>query len=1014
MRWAILLATLLIAAPAVALDVQLTAIETQGVARTSEMVHNGVPLAKSDNVTDSSTLVIWDGSNAVPATFDVLARWGGGKDDDAKPIKWVLVSFPASVTASGTSTYRLRDFGTPAAPLGTLTVTDGATAITVNTGSAEFVVSETAFTAFDSIAVGGNAIASGNGGSQTTINGQAAASANPPTVTIERQNAHYVCIKAVGTYANTPVGVSNPQPIHYRLRYEFFAGSPTVVVTHKYSWPSGYGMSGSGTAVVDNISFALPDMVGLTTTDAYATSSINYTGVTGQAVSVSQDRRALFADDHQATVTSGASNQTTQFATHPAVISRTGNGDLVATIGNLKFYEPQRIAADAAGKITLNAMAAQHTLYEMMGSWSRYGIGALVSGATFTDIHAQAIAPVEHRLMALPDPAYLATSGVDGYLANPSSATTEVDDWNTKLQTIADYTRTWMQTEKFHGLLTWGTSVRLPTETGSGTGWDKLFEGATMTDYHNAWRQMTHYGLSYQDPDALSDFGFPAARRMLHTQGFQVDDYSNPYTTYMGWSPAGYQRFRFDTNSSHSYLENLYLYYYLTGDLEVVEFLEVGADTRDDWYTRDAGELNDQTQEDASWAACKGRVFYQTASTFDFLGHAGESRYLDDWRHMYNHATTRCILMLDDAGQERGFWVNHDEQTSGVDQGQTWMDSLYTMEGLYRLWLEYGDIQLGENNFEISRVVGAMARSFWDYNRTLDPGGHGLSPSDGTWAGAWSNSVLINFTGDPVGGSITSVTHNQWNSTSDMHLYSAGKVSVAAAIVKAGVITGDNSLKQNGFDGLTWAMGIGNLANTPLAKTPGIAMSRWSDAVNFFDHTPSSLTTYYRDADGDGYPRNETQQSDTDPGAEWYTTGELISLAIDCDDTPVSGAAINPGATEICGNAVDEDCSGAADACGEDVTCYKDADGDLYSDGTNEVVQTCSADYYEASQLTATSGDCNDTPGTGVSINPGASEENCNGIDEDCSGEDFCNSSNDGGSDSGSGGCFIKCLKRVP
>ena len=140
----------------------------------------------------------------------------------------------------------------------------------------------------------------------------------------------------------------------------------------------------------------------------------------GQGVSVSQDRRSQFADDHQATVSlEDGSRQTSPFATHPAVINRTGNGDLVATIGNLQLYEPQSIAADAAGKITLNAMAAQHTLYEMMGSWSRYGVGAVASGATFTDIHAQVIAPVEHRLMALPDPAYLATSGVDGYLADP-------------------------------------------------------------------------------------------------------------------------------------------------------------------------------------------------------------------------------------------------------------------------------------------------------------------------------------------------------------------------------------------------------------------------------------------------------------------------------------------------------------------------------------------------------------------------------------------------------------------
>ena len=67
-------------------------------------------------------------------------------------------------------------------------------------------------------------------------------------------------------------------------------------------------------------------------------------------------------------------------------------------------------------------------------------------------------------------------------------------------------------------------------------------------------------------------------------------------------------------------------------------------------------------------------------------------------------------------------------------------------------------------------------------------------------------------------------------------------------------------------------------------------------------------------------------------------------------------------------------------------TCYLDADGDGYSDGTSESgVETCSTNYYEAGDLTETSGDCNDS---NAAINPGATEICGNGIDEDCSGGD--------------------------
>jgi hypothetical protein len=73
----------------------------------------------------------------------------------------------------------------------------------------------------------------------------------------------------------------------------------------------------------------------------------------------------------------------------------------------------------------------------------------------------------------------------------------------------------------------------------------------------------------------------------------------------------------------------------------------------------------------------------------------------------------------------------------------------------------------------------------------------------------------------------------------------------------------------------------------------------------------SSTTTWYLDADGDGWSEGTTQQSETDPGPTWYELSELTGTT-DCND---SNAAINPGATEICGNGVDEDCDGTAQAC---------------------------------------------------------------------------------------------------
>ena len=90
------------------------------------------------------------------------------------------------------------------------------------------------------------------------------------------------------------------------------------------------------------------------------------------------------------------------------------------------------------------------------------------------------------------------------------------------------------------------------------------------------------------------------------------------------------------------------------------------------------------------------------------------------------------------------------------------------------------------------------------------------------------------------------------------------------------------------------------------------------------------------DNDGDGYTENQG----------------------DCNDTKSS---IHPGATEICGDGVDQDCSGA------DLTCPENIDNDK--------------DGYTENQ-----GDCNDT---NSSIHPGATEICGDGIDQDCSGADF-------------------------
>ncbi|MEZ4399264.1 MAG: MopE-related protein [Kofleriaceae bacterium] len=87
--------------------------------------------------------------------------------------------------------------------------------------------------------------------------------------------------------------------------------------------------------------------------------------------------------------------------------------------------------------------------------------------------------------------------------------------------------------------------------------------------------------------------------------------------------------------------------------------------------------------------------------------------------------------------------------------------------------------------------------------------------------------------------------------------------------------------------------------------------------------------------------------STVDSDGDKYTADE------DCDD---GNASINPGATEICGDGIDNDCDG------DDAACSDDLDGDGYTPG---------------------GGDCDDAD---PNVNPGAAEDCTNAIDDDCNG----------------------------
>ena len=141
-----------------------------------------------------------------------------------------------------------------------------------------------------------------------------------------------------------------------------------------------------------------------------------------------------------------------------------------------------------------------------------------------------------------------------------------------------------------------------------------------------------------------------------------------------------------------------------------------------------------------------------------------------------------------------------------------------------------------------------------------------------------------------------------------------------------------------------------------------------------------SVGSYYRDCDGDG---TGDQNSPAVPGCGSPGSAPTCATSLsgagwalangDCND---GNPDVAPGTTEIC-NGMDDNCNGSTDE-GVVPTCYQNLDGDAYG---NSLVMlsscTCPSGYVTQA------GDCNDTPGVGANIYPGANEQ-CDGFDNNC------------------------------
>jgi hypothetical protein len=134
-------------------------------------------------------------------------------------------------------------------------------------------------------------------------------------------------------------------------------------------------------------------------------------------------------------------------------------------------------------------------------------------------------------------------------------------------------------------------------------------------------------------------------------------------------------------------------------------------------------------------------------------------------------------------------------------------------------------------------------------------------------------------------------------------------------------------------------------------------------AVDPFDGSCSSPPSYWTSQGSHGNRPGKTCEIKDADGDGWN----------DDEDCAPSDKNVHPGATEICDDGIDNDCTGG-DATSR--IYYRDNDGDGY--GFSEVL-VCGT---PPGDVVGNGDDCDDTRPT---VNPGA-EELCDGLDNDCDG----------------------------
>ena len=836
-------------------QLRLTVRETAGVARSGEVVRSGVPLPRSLNVRDTSRLAVVDAAGTpVPADFQITARWNAALGDASAPVQWLMVSFPATVGAGASATYRVVTDGSVAnpAPNRPLLLTQNGDLITVDTGAAVFRFGSNPGALFDEVLLDNGTRLIG-GGSLTLRSGSSTA-AHPTRrkVWIEHAGPLFAAVVVKGAYDLPPVGNGGVGSIR---RYIFTAGSPTALVRHAVAWEGNLGCNGctkttTGTPnglrleqVRDALAVELGGTAAVTAVGDFDASALTGSVAAGQSAAVRQLLRASRTEPLSFTVNVGGASAGGGQADGGVLAASGPNGSVAIALGQMHRYEPQAVRLLADGSMAVDVVDDKVWLAHHQGLFATFAVSVRPTAPSRSDLDRQVWAPLNRPLRAWAEPAWFAASqAVDELPVGPLPA--ELAAYDTLIPSILGKTVQQIDALGLAGLTTFGVYPRYWGKTGapgeiecSATNdptpteaWDNKFWCSTWADYHNTAATSPIWAMRSGEVEWLDELAIPAAQRTLHTQIMQCSPTERWF--YCGQSPAGYGGYRLDFNSSHAYFENLYLYYWLTGDSTVVEIVRRGGETmrRNMCDTRGPKPVIEPVTGPGG-PACgpdhisttsefTGRVANQWLNAFRFLGLASEDgSFLEDYRGGLARAATQHYVEVHKAGESTvyGFLGERAVTPGTYIGGPVYLYGLYDTNTMYRLLRDTNDAPIGNPLLAPSRIMAAVARTLKDIEPTV--------AGDGTIDGYWPRNLQYTYLDSRVGGVLSAVGPN------DRELFGPEKSVMTALFLRAGEQSNDAALYAKGEEMVQFALGAAIGEAAPLGKLHGQYLSRLHAAI---------------------------------------------------------------------------------------------------------------------------------------------------------------------------------------